>query len=107
MAALSPDLMAMLGGGSGAPAGAGSSAAPSGADDDKGLSSFSAYIDDMIADAKAAHDMADDAEDASVLTKVLAMLQGIKATEQKENDAAIGGKVSPRVLRKTGAGGGY
>jgi hypothetical protein len=41
------------------------------------------------------------------LSKAETLIQQIKASEEKEQDAAMGGKLSPGILRKAAGGGGY
>ena len=46
-----------------------------------------------------------DEEQKMAISKAESLLQGVLAKEQKEQDAAMGGKLSPSVLRKLGSGG--
>ncbi len=51
-----------------------------------------------------------DQEDIQVMLKCQTQLQGILAKNQADSDAALGGKVSPKAIRKqapAAAGGGY
>jgi hypothetical protein len=41
------------------------------------------------------------------LSKAETLIQQIKASEEKEQDAAMSGKLSPGILRKAAGGGGY
>lgn len=70
-----------------------------------GASALDQAITKLIDDLHAAAGLADDPIDRQELLKCLSVVNGIKANEQKENDAALGGKVSPRQMRK--ASGGY
>jgi hypothetical protein len=44
--------------------------------------------------------LADDPIDRQEIIKCLQAINGIRASEQKEQDAALGGKVSPKQIRK-------
>jgi hypothetical protein len=44
--------------------------------------------------------LADDPVDRDAVAKCLQVLNGIQAAEQKEQDAALGGKVSPKQMRQ-------
>lgn len=65
-----------------------------------GQGAFDDAITKAIDDLHALAGLADDPIDRQDILKCLSALNGIKATEQKESDAALGGKVSPRQIRK-------
>ena len=65
-----------------------------------GSGAFDAAITQLLDDLHAVVGLADDPVDRDVLAKCLQAVNGIKANEQKETDAAMGGKVSPRQMRK-------
>ena len=65
-----------------------------------GDAAFKAAIAKLLDDLHAAAGLADDPIDRQEILKCLSAINGIKASEQKENDAALGGKVSPRQIRK-------
>ena len=62
--------------------------------------SFDDLLSKAIDDLHTLAGLADDPVDKQDVLKCLAALNGIKAAEQKEQDAAMGGKVSPRQMRK-------
>ena len=68
-----------------------------------GDEAFKAALSKAIDDIHALVGLADDPIDRDAITKCLQALNGIQAAEQKENDAALGGKVSPRQIRKASA----
>ena len=94
---LPPDLMAMLGGG-GAPAEAGRPSVAEGAPGG-GEQALTEAIDliQVAIDAEA------DQEDIQVMLKCQQQLQQILAKNQSEGDQALGGKLSPRTMRKAAA----
>lgn len=96
------DIMAALGGGGAPPEEAGGAPLPSeGAPGGGGeaLEQVIALLDDAI--------MAEaDQEDQNVMRQCSAKLQAILAKNQKEDDAALGGTVSPRAIRRQASGGG-
>jgi hypothetical protein len=61
---------------------------------------FDAALTQLLDDLHAAAGLADDPIDRQEILKCLSAINGIKASEQKENDAALGGKVSPKQIRK-------
>lgn len=65
-----------------------------------GDEAFKAALTKSLDDIHALVGLADDPQDRDVIAKCLQALNGILAAEQKENDAALGGKVSPRQMRK-------
>ena len=65
-----------------------------------GQGAFDAALTKLLDDLHAAAGLADDPVDRQEILKCLSAINGIKAAEQKENDAALGGKVSPRQMRK-------
>lgn len=116
---LPPDLMALLGGGgapdpSAAPAGP-DAAAQGPVDPSQDPASVPAQdgspdgdpveiLTQMIDLAMKYLDVEPDEEDKSTMTKVLQQLQQYKAKDQADADAALGGKVSPKLMRKVGSG---
>ena len=101
-----PDLMSMLGGGGpqgpppGPPAPPASPASPEG----DGGGSTSDVIKEMISAAMAYLDIEDDEQEKAQMTAVLKSLQDFLAREQKEEQDAMGGKMSPRLLSKAYSG---
>jgi hypothetical protein len=81
----------------GAQQGQGGLVAPSQA---AGSGAFDAALTKLLDDLHAAAGLADDPVDRQEILKCLQAINGIKASEQKENDAALGGKVSPKQIRK-------
>lgn len=65
-----------------------------------GKGSFDTALTKAIDDLHALAGLADDPVDRQDILKCLSALNGIQASEQKETDAALGGKVSPRQMRK-------
>jgi hypothetical protein len=65
-----------------------------------GKDAFEAALTQLLDDLHAIVGLADDPVDRQELTKCLQVVTGIQATEQKEQDSALGGKVSPRQMRK-------
>lgn len=65
-----------------------------------GAEAFKAALMRAIDDLHALTGLADDPQDRDIVATCLKALNGIQAAEQKENDAALGGKVSPRQMRK-------
>lgn len=65
-----------------------------------GKDAFDAALTKAIDDLHALAGLADDPVDRQDIVKCLQALNGILATEQKEQDSAMGGKVSPRQMRK-------
>ena len=65
-----------------------------------GQGAFDAALTQLLDDLHAAAGLADDPIDRQEILKCLSAINGIKASEQKENDAALGGKVSPKQIRK-------
>ncbi len=107
---LPPELAALMGGGGGAPMAGGdpmAGMAPEPAADPAagGGDSTTSILERMIADAKLYVEVEQDEEDKLTMTKVLTTLQQYLADEQKETDDLLGGKVSPRALRKVSGGG--
>lgn len=70
-----------------------------------GASALDDAITKLIDDLHAAAGLADDPIDRQELLKCLSVVNGIRASEQKEQDAALGGKVSPRQIRRASSGG--
>lgn len=68
-----------------------------------GKQAFDAALTKLLDDLHAAAGLADDPLDRQEILKCLSAINGIQASEQKENDAALGGKVSPRQMRKASA----
>lgn len=116
--ALPPDIMALLGGGGGGEPGftplpgEGEQAPPGGITDGApggGEEALTQAIDllQVAIDAEA------DQEDVQVMLQCQTKLQQILAKNQADSDAALGGKVSPKAIRKQagsvagGAGGEY
>lgn len=106
---LPPELAALMGGGGGDPmAGAAPdpmAGAPAPGQDADGEDTV-AILERMIADAQKYLQVEQDEEDKLTMTKVLQQLQQYKANEQKETDDLLGGKVSPRALRRVAGGAG-
>lgn len=90
---LPPDISALLGGGGEAPSVVDGS--PGG-----GEGALTQAID-LI---QAAIDAESDQEDVQVMLQCQAKLQAILAKNQSEADAALGGKVNPKAIRKQAAG---
>jgi hypothetical protein len=65
-----------------------------------GQQAFDDALTKLLDDLHAAAGLADDPIDRQEILKCLQAINGIKANEQKENDAALGGKVSPKQIRK-------
>ena len=65
-----------------------------------GADAFKSALSQAIDDLHALAGLADDPQDRQDVIKCLQALNGIQATEQKEGDAAMGGKVSPRQMRQ-------
>lgn len=65
-----------------------------------GSGAFDAALTQLLDDLHAAAGLADDPIDRQEILKCLQAINGIKASEVKENDAALGGKVSPKQIRK-------
>jgi hypothetical protein len=65
-----------------------------------GADAFKAGLIKAIDDIHALVGIADDPQDRDIIATCLKALNGIQAAEQKENDAALGGKVSPKQIRK-------
>lgn len=65
-----------------------------------GSGAFDAALTQLLDDLHAAAGLADDPIDRQEILKCLTAINGIKASELKENDAALGGKVSPKQIRK-------
>lgn len=87
--------------GGGAPAAApGGASTPIAPSQQGGQDAFDAALTQLLDDLHAVVGLADDPQDRDVLAKCLQAVNGIKAAEAKENDAALGGKVSPRQIRK-------
>lgn len=68
-----------------------------------GQAAFDAALSKAIDDLHALSGLADDPIDRDAIAKCFQVLNGIQASEQKETDAALGGKVSPRQMRKATA----
>lgn len=68
---------------------------------------FKQALAQTIADLHRLATLADDPQDHQDVLKCLTALQAIQAAEQKERDQMMGGRVSPRALRRTRANGGY
>lgn len=62
-------------------------------------------IKQMIDLAKGYMDVEDDDQEKAQMAAVLKTLQDFLAREQKEQDDAMGGKLSPRLMRKSYPGG--
>jgi hypothetical protein len=80
--------------------GAGAPAPPTAPSAQGGQQAFDAALTQLLDDLHAAAGLADDPIDRQEILKCLQAINGIKANEQKENDAALGGKVSPKQIRK-------
>lgn len=120
MTAPEPDLLASLLGGAGGPPPQGGGSPldalmgggpppveePEAAPDEGGGSTVE-ILDRMISDAMAYIDAETDEEDKATMTKVLSTLQGYKASEQKERDGMMQGKVTPKGMRKASSGPSY
>jgi hypothetical protein len=65
-----------------------------------GQDAFNAALVKAIDDLHALAGLADDPIDRQDVIKCLQALNGIQASEQKDTDAALGGKVAPRQMRK-------
>lgn len=63
-------------------------------------------IRQMIDMAKQYLDVEDDDQEKAQMAGILKTLQDFLAREQKEHDDAMGGKMSPRLIRKSYAAGG-
>lgn len=104
---LPPDMMSALGGG-GAPDPTGMGGAPEALPPEAqadGSRSTTDILEEMIAGAQEYLGVEQDEEDKLTMTKVLSQLQGYLAAEQKEQDELLGGKASPRSLRRASGGG--
>lgn len=91
---LPPGLEGLLGGG----APAGPPPAPEGG-------STTDLLEQMIELAKTYIDTDEDEEDKHTMAKVLTILQGYLAEEQKEGREALGGKLSPKIMARAYGGG--
>jgi len=90
-------LMAAMGGG-GAPPEAGAEAGPSIVDGEHGGGEDALVLAlDALQDAI---DAEADQEDIQVMLQCQAKLQGVLAKNQKDADAALGGSVNPKAVRK-------
>jgi len=102
-----PDIAALMGGGA-PPEAAEGEAPPSITDGTPGGGEDSLVIAlDALQDAI---DAEADQEDIQVMLQCQAKLQGVLAKNQKDADAAMGGKVTPGAMRKQASsamGGGY
>ena len=116
---LPPDMMAALQGGGGAPAGppppgagglppdimaalSGGGATPQGAPADGGQPLD--LVEQVIELVKQIIDAEPEPEDQATWSNVLNTIMQYQAKDQKEQDAMLGGKVSPKGLRKAMAG---
>ena len=99
-------LLAQMQGGQG-PAGPAGPPAPEGdLGGEEGGGSTTDILSQMIDLAKEYLDVETDQEDIHTMTGILQKLQQYLASEQKEQDDAMQGKASPKLMRKTyGAGG--
>ena len=62
----------------------------------------------ILADARALLSLSTVSEQNKLLlSKAESLLQQVKANEEKDDEAAMGGKLTPGVLRKLGGGGGF
>lgn len=91
-----PELMALLGGGNSAP----SAPESSGGSEDEPIS----LLNQMIDSAKRYLDVEPDEEDKATMTKILSQLQQYLAKDQADQDGMLGGKLSPRAVRKAAGG---
>lgn len=96
---LPPDLLAALGGGQ--PEGLPPEEGPEPPDEGGDTVSI---LQEMIELAKQYITVEQDQVDKHTMTKVLTTLQQYLADEQKEQDDALAGKVSPRLLRRQPGG---
>lgn len=100
---LPPDLAALLGGGGGgAPAPSGNTVSQGGSPGG-GSDLVGQAIDILV---QAAQEEADDQDKQTILT-CITNLQGVLANNQKDADAMMGGKASPRAMRKAAGAQGY
>jgi len=97
--AMPPDIAALMGGGGGAPPMAPEEEGPPsivegepGGGEDSLVIALDALQDAIDAEA--------DQEDIQVMLQCQAKLQGVLAKNQKDADAAMGGKVTPGAMRK-------
>ena len=88
-----PGLESLMGGGAPPPA-----PAPEGGE------STTDILERMIEDAKLYIDTDEDEEDKHTMAKVLTILQGYLAEEQKEARDALGGKLSPKIMARAYGG---
>lgn len=65
-----------------------------------GADAFASALQQLLDDLHSIVGLADDPVDRDQLAKCLQVVNGIVASEQKEQDSAMGGKVSPRLMRK-------
>lgn len=65
-----------------------------------GDAAFKTALTKAIDDLHRLAAIADDPQDRQDVLKCLTALNGIQASELKERDAAMGGKLSPRLMRK-------
>ena len=65
-----------------------------------GDQAFDAALTQLLDDLHAIVGLADDPVDRDVLAKCLQAVNGIQAAAAKEKDAAMGGKLSPKLMRK-------
>ena len=94
---LPPEIMALMGGGGMPPE-------PPMGDPAAGGESTVDILERMIEDAKLYIDTDEDEEDKHTMTKVLTILQGYLADEQKESQNAMQGKLSPKVMARAYGG---
>ena len=106
---LPPELAGLMGGSGGAPMGGGGDpmmgGAPAQGEPAAGGEDTVTILTRMIEDAKSYIEAEQDEEDKLTMTKVLTTLQQYLADEQKEMDDMLGGKVSPRLMRRAIGGG--
>lgn len=106
--AMSPDLMAMLGGGGAPGSSAPAPAAPAGPDPTAPAGGDNLqFLSDAIDAAKSYVDGEDDEVHKQTALQCIAKLQSILADEQKGADDLLSGKANPRALRRAASGPAY